>query len=119
MIKDMPLTWDYINAKYNYLWKSNKYHYTCDGKDYYFRKILTVKLNDELYLLEIHPTGKIALLEFDGVRFECCSFKAPYGSRQTHLVRFFNDLKLIQIPNGEEDPEEIEFDKNYLLRKKN
>lgn len=121
MIKDMLLTWDYIKAKYNYLHNSKKYHFTFGDKHYYFAKVLTVKLNGELYLLEIHPTKGIALLEFNNIRFQVCSFEpsSPTQSVTCHLHQFFNDLKLTQIPNGEEDSEEIEFDKEYLLRKKN
>ena len=108
MIKDMPLTWDYIKDKYHYL----KIKSVDTNKR--LHKILTVRLNGVLNLLEIDTIRGISLVEFDNPRTVIHTF-APVkpSSRITPQIDFFNDLKLVQIPNGPEDPEEIEFDKYY------
>lgn len=117
MIEGMPLTWDYIKNKYEYLWDKavKKWEATRISPDKCFeRKILTVKLNGELQLLEIHTTKGISLLEFGNPRTVIHTFEPvkPFG-RISPQIEFFDDLKLVQIPNGPEDLEEIEFDKNY------
>jgi hypothetical protein len=77
-------------------------------------KILTVRLNGIPQLLEIHTIRGISLLEFGNPRTVIHTF-APVkpSSRISPQIDFFNDLKLVQIPNGPEDQEEIEFDKHY------
>ena len=108
MIKDMPLTWDYIKDKYYYL----KIKSVNTNKN--LHKILTVKLNDVLNLLEIDTVRGISLVDFGNPNTVIHTF-APVkpSSRISPQIEFFNTLKMIQIPNGPEDPEEIEFDKHY------
>lgn len=111
MIKGMYLTFDYIQEKYKYL----SINFDFDGKPYSRRKIITVKLNGELYLLEIDRLEGISLLEFGQIRCVIHKFgPTPYQSIISPQFRFFDDLKMIQIPNGPEEPEEIEFDKKYI-----
>jgi len=117
MIKDMPLTWDYIKKKYEYLWVKavDEYKATHLHPDRCFKsKILTVRLNGELQLLEIHTQKGISLLEFGNPRTVIHTFE-PFkpSSRITPQIEFFDTLKMIQVPKGPEDPEEIEFDKHY------
>ena len=108
MIKDMPLTWDYIKDKYYYL----KIKSVNTNK--YLRKILTVRLNGVLNLLEIDTQRGISLVDFGNPNTVIHTF-APVkpSSRISPQIEFFDTLKMIQIPNGPEDPEEIEFDKHY------
>jgi len=108
MIEGMPLTWDYIKDKYHYF----KIKSATTNKR--LNKILTVKLNGELQLLEIDTIKGISLLEFGDPRTVIHIFEpVKPSSRITPQIQFFNDLKLVQIPNGPEDSEEIEFDKHY------
>ena len=120
MIEGMPLTWDYIKDKYQYLWRKalKKYEKTNLSPDMCFEcRILTVKLNGELQLLEIHTIKGISLLEFGDPRTVIHTFEpVKPSSRITPQIQFFDDLKMIQVPNGPEDPEEIEFDKQYRVR---
>ena len=122
MIEGMPLTWDYIQKKYEYLWVKalEKGKKTNLSPDLCFeRKILTVKLNGIPQLLEIDTIKGISLLEFGDPRTVIHAFEpVKPSSRMTPQIDFFDDLKLVQITNGPEDPEEIEFDKNYQLNKK-
>ena len=122
MIEGMPLTWDYIKNKYEYLWTKALAEYEATHLSLnmcYKRKILTVKLNGELQLLEIHTIRGISLLEFGNPRTVIHTFEpVKPSSRITPQIEFFDDLKLIQISNGPEDPEEIEFDKQYQLSNK-
>ena len=115
----MPLTWDYIQKKYEYLWVKalKKYEKTNLSPDSCFmRKILTVKLNGIPQLLEIHTIKGISLLEFGDSRTVIHTFEpVKPSSRMTSQIQFFDDLKMVQIRNGSEDKEEIEFDKNYQL----
>lgn len=108
MIKDMPLTWDYIKDKYYYL----KIKSVNTNKN--LRKILTVRLNGVLNLLEIDTQRGISLVDFGNPNTVIHTF-APVkpSSRISPQIEFFDTLKMIQIPNGPEDPEEIEFDKHY------
>ena len=113
MIEGMPLTWDYIKDKYQYL----KIKSVDNNKR--LNKILTVKLNGIPQLLEIDTIKGISLLEFGDPRTVIHTFEPVKPSiRMTPQIQFFDDLKLIQITNGPEDPEEIEFDKNYQLNKR-
>lgn len=108
MIEGMLLTWDYIKDKYHYL----KIKSANTNKR--LNKILTVKLNGELQLLEIDTERGISLVEFGNPRTVIHTFEpVKPSSRITPQIQFFDDLKLIQVPNGSEDPEEIEFDKQY------
>lgn len=109
MIEGLPLTYDYIKAKYQYL----PVKFDVTGKPYSRRKTITVKLNDELYLLEIDRIEGISLLEFGQIRYVIHKFSG-HNIMSPH-IRFFDDLKMIQVPNGSEDPEEIEFDRCYKL----
>ncbi len=112
MIEGMPLTWDYIKDKYNYLKIKSV------NTDKRLSKILTVKLNEGLQLLEIDTIKGISLLEFGNPRTVIHTFEpVKPSSRITPQIQFFEDLKMIQVPNGPEDPEEVEFDKNYKLSK--
>ena len=108
MIKDMSLTWDYIKDKYHY----PKIKSVDTNKR--LHKILTVKLNGVLNLLEIDTVRGISLVDFGNPNTVIHTF-APVkpSSRISPQIEFFNTLKMIQIPNGPEDPEEIEFDKHY------
>ena len=122
MIEGMPLTWNYIKDKYEYLWNKAwaEHEDTHLSPDMCFkRKILTVKLNGIPQLLEIHTIRGISLLEFGNPRTVIHTFKpVKPSSRISPQIDFFNDLKLVQVSNGSEDPEEIEFDKQYQLNKK-
>jgi hypothetical protein len=108
MVKDMPLTWDYIKDKYHYL----KVKSIDTNKR--LHRILTVKLNGVLNLLEIDTERGISLVDFGSPNTVIHTF-APVkpSSRISPQIEFFNTLKMIQIPNGPEDQEEIEFDKHY------
>lgn len=108
MIKDMPLTWDYIKDKYHYL----KIKSVDTNKR--LHKILTVRLNGVLNLLEIDTARGISLVEFGNPNTVIHTF-APVkpSSRISPQIEFFNTLKMVQVSNGPEDPEEIEFDKYY------
>ena len=108
MIKDIPLTWDYIKDKYYYL----KIKSVDTNKN--LRKILTVRLNGVLILLEIDTERGISLVDFGNPNTVIHTF-APVkpSSRISPQIEFFNTLKMVQVPNGPEDPEEIEFDKHY------
>ena len=108
MIKDMSLTWDYIKDKYYYL----KIKSVDTNKN--LRKILTVRLNGVLSLLEIDTERGISLVDFGNPNTVIHTF-APVkpSSRISPQIEFFNTLKMVQVPNGPEDPEEIEFDKHY------
>lgn len=111
MIKDMPLTWDYIKDKYHYL----KIKSVNTNKN--LRKIITVRLNGVPNLLEIDTVRGISLVEFGSPNTVVHTF-APVkpSSRISPQIEFFDTLKMVQIPNGPEDPEEIEFDKQYQVR---
>ena len=108
MIKDIPLTWDYIKDKYYYL----KIKSVDTNKR--LHKILTVKLNGVLNLLEIDTERGISLVDFGNPNTVIHTF-APVkpSSRISPQIDFFNTLKMVQVPNGPEDPEEIEFDNHY------
>lgn len=112
MLNDMPLTWGYIKDKYQYL----KVKSINTNKR--LRKVLTVRLNGVLQLLEINSErgilGEISLVDFGNPNTVIHTF-APVkpSSRISPQIEFFNTLKMVQIPNGPEDPEEIEFDKHY------
>ena len=108
MINNMPLTWDYIKDKYHYL----KIKSVDTNKR--LCRILTVKLNGVLNLLEIDTERGISLVDFGNPNTVIHTF-APVKPSSTisPQIEFFNTLKMIQIPNGPEDPEEIEFDKHY------
>jgi len=108
MINNMPLTWDYIKDKYHYL----KIKSVDTNKR--LRRILTVKLNGVLNLLEIDTERGISLVDFGNPNTVIHTFvPVKPSSTISPQIEFFNTLKMIQIPNGPEDPEEIEFDKHY------
>ena len=114
MIEGMPLTWGYIKDKYQYLKIKSA------NTNERLRKVLTVRLNGVLNLLEIDSErgmlGEISLVEFGSPNTVIHTFKpVKPSSRIIPQIEFFNTLKMIQVPNGPEDPEEIEFDKRYRL----